>query len=91
MPKQKTIVVNGKRYRGVPWLADIADDNDECHGCAFHSNGCINDETNDCCDEGNAFGGMVFIPDTKQGLADYIALKLGVSDEPETAPEQTNL
>jgi len=70
------IKVDGKFYKPVPWLSKDGNDN-ECDGCAFQANGCINDyNTGNACDDGNEFCGMILIPATNRGWADYIALKL---------------
>lgn len=84
---RKTITVKGKRYRAVPWPSPYAGSSNGCLGCAFENGGCINgtDEHGDICDDGNDFGGMVLIPATKQGMADYIAVRLGVGDETTTS------
>ena len=71
------IRVNDRYYKPVPWLKPT-----ECDGCAFDKDGCINTaERNQPCDDGNEFGGMIFIPHNKQAIAEYVAKRLGVSDE----------
>lgn len=86
---RKTITVEGKRYRAVPWHSPDAGSSQECTGCAFEFGGCVNgtDEHGDICDDGNDFGGMVLIPATKQGMADYIAVRLGATDEPKDSDD----
>lgn len=86
------IRVDGKWYKPVPWL----DPDDECDGCSFDrgdfvesvKNGCINtDAKGSPCDDGNEFSGMIFIPATKIGMAEYVAKKLGAGDDDETLLE----
>lgn len=70
------IRVDDKWYRPVPWLVE----EDGCSGCAFEMGGCINNGFNGkfsgLCDANQEFDGMIFIPNTKEALADYIAKKL---------------
>lgn len=74
------IRVNDKWYRPVPWLSEA-----ECEGCSFDGQGCINgnhDKFGSLCDDGMEFSGMIFIPNTKEALAEYVAKRLeGNSDD----------
>lgn len=73
------IQVDGKWYRPVPWLVST-----ECDGCAFNEKDCINASSSKfatLCDDGNEFSGMIFVPNTKEGLAEYVAKKLGADDD----------
>lgn len=71
------IKVNGKFYRPVPWMLG-----DECDGCFFEHEGCINVESNNSpCDDGNEFTGKILIPATKKAMAEYVAKKLGADDD----------
>lgn len=83
------IKVDGKYYRPVPWLQPDAE---ECKGCAFDRGdyvsskeaGCINKADGDKggpCDDGNEFGGMIFIRFSKEAMAAYVAAKLGADDD----------
>jgi hypothetical protein len=72
------IGVGDKWYKPVLWLeANI------CIGCALDSKGCINvkGENADACASGGEFDGHIFIEDTPEALAEYIAKKLGADDE----------
>ncbi len=64
------IRVGSKYYQPVPWFVE-----GECDGCALQGDNCIN-EADDGCSFDNEFGGMIFIPATKIGMAEYIAKKL---------------
>lgn len=74
------IRIDTKYYRPVPWL--VAGD---CTGCVFKkdphcphkSDGSFR---NKCAEDGE-FDKHVFIPATKVGLANYIALKLNYGSE----------
>lgn len=81
------IKFEGKFYRPVPWLVE-----GDCKGCHFFDGGkaCPNHQAQ-VCDDGFEFAGKVLIATNKEALAKYVATKLGLSDEPETTPEQTNL
>lgn len=72
------IKVDGKFYRPVPWVKES-----NCDGCEFDKNGCLNDADHDnFCDDGKDFAGMIFIPHTKEAMAQYVAMKLvGPDDE----------
>jgi hypothetical protein len=68
------ISVGGKWYKPVPWHEASS-----CDGCEFDGRNCINasgDRFNSLCDSGNEFAGMIFIHNTKESLAAYIAQKL---------------
>jgi hypothetical protein len=76
------IKFDGKFYKVVPWLKE-----GECNGCHFFKN---TDQLRDCpnnaskeqfCDDGGEFSGKVFIEHGKEALAQYIAEKLGASDD----------
>ena len=61
------IRVNDQWYKPVPWLKE-----GECDGCSFGS----------LCDDGMEFSGMIFIPNTKEALAEYVVKRLeGNSDD----------
>lgn len=74
------IKVNGDWYKPVPWFVDA-----ECDGCIFDTLGCINSEHGGkferLCDAGQEFEGMIFIRNTKEALAEYVAKRLGVDDD----------
>lgn len=78
------IRVEDKWYRPVPWLYE----DNCCDGCAFETTGCINsgiDKFLSKCDDGNEFSGMIFIPNTKEALAEYVVMKLeGIQEEDDT-------
>ncbi|WP_396190061.1 hypothetical protein [Flavobacterium sp.] len=68
------IRVDDKWYRPVPWH-----EAGECDGCVFEGVNCINASSGrfaGLCDDGNEFSGMIFIRNTKESLAAYIAQKL---------------
>jgi len=76
----KGFIYEGKRYKFVQEL-DIGDN--PCHGCVFdHDNadnipsGCEDNPSRDK-NYGECGVGIVIIPNTKQGLADYIAKRMG--------------
>jgi hypothetical protein len=72
------IRVNDKWYKPVPWF-----EHKECDGCAFDNNYCINSSTDkfrNKCDSNQEFEGMIFILNTKEALAEYIARKLEGQD-----------
>jgi hypothetical protein len=75
------IRVGDKWYRPVPWL--VEDDN--CEGCAFDDNGCINADLRgrftNLCDTHHEFEGMIFIRNTKESLAEYVAKRLDGNQE----------
>lgn len=81
------IKFEGKFYRPVPWIVE-----GECKGCRFvdGATACPN-HYDSVCDDGNEFAGKVLIATNKEALANYVAAKLGLTDEPQTTPEQTNL
>jgi hypothetical protein len=72
------IKVNGAWYKPVPWL-----EVNICTGCALDMKGCINGkgENIDACVIGGEFDGHIFIEDTPEALAQYVAKKLGADDE----------
>lgn len=76
----KGYIQGGKRYKFVQEL-DIGDN--PCHGCVFDHDdasnipsGCEDNPSRDK-NYGNCVDGLVLIRDTKQGLADYIAKRMG--------------
>jgi hypothetical protein len=78
------IRVNDKWYKPVPWHVD-----GECDGCVFDGDGCINGSANvsgkfaGLCDPDCEFGGMIFIHNTKESLAKYVAKRLEGNQEEE--------
>lgn len=71
------IRVDNKWYRPVPWFTE-----GNCEGCVLDLGGCVNTpERNNPCDNGNEFTGMIFIPNTKEAIAEYVAKRLEGSDE----------
>jgi hypothetical protein len=74
------IKVNGAWYKPVPWHVD-----GECTGCVFDDNGCINAELRgkfvNLCDSSQEFEGMIFIRNTKESLAEYVAKRLDGNQE----------
>lgn len=71
----------GKRYRLLPWLKE-----GQCNGCVFeHKRGdqCPNDEqyAGEPCNDDGVYSGMIFVECGKEGLAKYIADKLGGFDD----------
>lgn len=74
------IRVNDQWYKPVPWLNEA-----ECDGCSFDGRDCINGgggKFASLCDDGMEFSGMIFIPNTKEALAEYVAKRLeGNSDD----------
>ena len=73
------IRVNDQWYKPVPWLKE-----GECDGCSFDGRDCINSgvKFGSLCDDGMEFSGMIFIPNTKEALAEYVAKRLeGNSDD----------
>lgn len=79
------IKVDDDWYKPVPWFVEA-----ECDGCIFDTLGCINSEHGGkferlCdagqCDAGQEFEGMIFIRNTKEALAEYVAKRLGVDDD----------
>lgn len=71
------IKFEGVWLRPVPWLKK-----DDCHGCYVYasSTDCgFNTAANNhpCDDDVGEFAGMIFIRTTKEGMADYVAKKLG--------------
>lgn len=67
------IRVNDQWYRPVKWLAD-----GDCEGCSFDGRDC----SDGLCDDGMEFSGMIFIPNTKEALAEYVVKRLeGNSDD----------
>jgi hypothetical protein len=75
------IRVGDKWYKPVPWLLE----DDGCEGCVFDDNGCINSELGGKfymkCDANQEFEGMIFIPNTKQALAEYVIKRLEGPEE----------
>lgn len=72
---------NGEWYKPVPWLQAT-----QCEGCALDKEGLcdFNTSTNGSpCNDGNEFSGMILIPNTEEGLAEYVTRKLGADDDPE--------
>lgn len=76
------IKVDKKYYKPVPWF-----DEGECTGCHFNKTGAMDcpNGNSDACDSGNEFEGVIFIPHTKEAMAEYIAKKLGAPDVVEEA------
>jgi hypothetical protein len=75
------IRVDDKWYRPVPWHGHA-----ECDGCVFDGNNCINasgSRFNGLCDDGNEFSGMIFIHNTKEHFAQYVAERLCGNQEEE--------
>lgn len=73
------IRVNDKWYRPVKWLAEA-----ECDGCSFDGRDCINGDSGKftgLCDDGMEFSGMIFIPNTKEALAEYVVKRLEGNDD----------
>jgi len=74
------IRIDTKYYKPVPWLVE-----GDCTGCIFQKEWqCPNragTPLEGACGEGREFDKHVFIPATKVGLADYIALKLNHGSE----------
>lgn len=74
------IRVNDQWYKPVPWLKE-----GECDGCSFDRRDCINSGSSkfgSLCDDGMEFSGMIFIPNTKEALAEYVVKRLeGNSDD----------
>lgn len=74
------IRIDTKYYKLVPWLVI-----GECIGCVFKKDpNCPNKSDgsfHNKCSEGSEFDKHIFIPATKVGLADYIALKLDHGSE----------
>jgi hypothetical protein len=73
------IRVDNKWYRPVPWHVD-----GECDGCVFDGKDCINDSSSKfagLCDDGCEFSGMIFIRNTKEHFAEYVAKKLEGPEE----------
>jgi hypothetical protein len=74
------IRVGDKWYRPVPWHSEGG-----CDGCVFDGEGCINAELRgkfvNLCDADNEFEGMIFIRNTKESLAEYVAKRLDGSQE----------
>lgn len=73
----------GKRYRLVPWIKES-----HCDGCVFNptdrqAGRCPNDVDEEPCSDVGEYAGMIFIECGKEGLAKYIADKLGGSDDQE--------
>ena len=76
---RKRIKFEGKFYKTMPWLK-----HGECDGCHFmpRLDTCPNQQTKEqFCDESGEFHGKIFIEHGKEGLAKYIADKLGACDE----------
>ena len=73
------IRVDDQWYKPVPWLRE-----GECDGCSFDGNNCLNSNVSKfagLCDDGNEFAWMIFIPNTKEAMAEYVARRLGADDE----------
>ncbi len=73
------IRVNDQWYKPVPWLRVGV-----CDGCSFDGNNCLNSNAskfNGLCDADREFAGMIFIPNTKEALAAYVAKRLEGDDE----------
>ncbi len=73
------IRVDDQWYKPVPWLREA-----ECDGCSFDGRACINGGDGkfaSLCDDGMEFSGMIFIPNTKEALAAYVAKRLEGDDE----------
>ena len=73
------IKVNGAWYKPVPWHVD-----GECTGCVFDGENCVNKATGrftELCDDGKEFSGMIFIRNTKESLAEYVAKRLDGNQE----------
>lgn len=73
------IRVNSAWYKPVPWLVE-----GECHGCVFDGMDCLNANVGrftDLCDDGREFSGRIFIANTKEDFARYIAKKLEDPDD----------
>jgi hypothetical protein len=75
------IRVGDKWYKPVPWF-----EHKECDGCAFESNSCINggsaaEKFRGLCDANQEFEGMIFIPNNKEALAEYVAKRLDGNQE----------
>ena len=79
------------RWRGVDYLRAraVGGANSNCSGCAFYipRGSCPKVEYNLCCTEGwpdnpdNANNDTIFIEDTPEAIAEYVAKKLGAADE----------
>jgi hypothetical protein len=69
------IKFEGVWLRPVPWLKE-----GDCHGCYVDATSAdcdFNTAANDRpCGDGGEFAGMIFIRNTKEGMADYVAKKL---------------
>lgn len=76
------IRINDQWYKPVPWIKD-----GDCSGCSFDGPGCLNSNVSKftgLCDDSQEFSGMIFIPNTKEALAEYVAKRLeGNSDDDE--------
>ena len=73
------IRVDDQWHKHVPWLREA-----ECDGCSFDGNGCLNSNVSKfhgLCDDGNEFAGMIFIPNTNEALAEYVAKRLEGKDD----------
>lgn len=71
--------VNDQWYKTVPWLRV-----GECYGCSFDGNDCLTSNASKfagLCDDDQEFCGMIFIPNTKEALATYVAKRLEGDDE----------
>ena len=73
------IRVDDQWYKPVKWHTE-----GKCDGCSFDGNDCINSNVSKftgLCNDGMEFSGMVFIPNTKEALAEYVAKRLEGKDD----------
>ncbi len=72
------IRVDTNWYKPVPWHSE-----GECDGCVFDGSGCINASSkfSGLCDAEHEFEGMIFIPNTKAALAEYVVRRLEGPEE----------